>query len=71
VKKFKSVESMFECENTLTSLTGRPGMSSPSQECVALARVRLGKHLSSNGGKGLQSAYKVTFVRLDLLFRNF
>jgi hypothetical protein len=54
VKKLKSVELLFEYEYTETSLTGRPGMSEPSQEGMALTRVRLGKEfsLTSGGGKG-------------------
>jgi hypothetical protein len=53
VKKFKSVESVFEGESTITFVTGRPGMSIPRKEGLALTQVRLGRHLSSNGGKGL------------------
>jgi len=53
VKKPQSVESMFVCESTKTSLTGRPGMSILSQEGMALMCVRLGRHPSSNGVNGL------------------
>src|SRR5277367_2120082 len=45
VKKFKSVESVFGGEeSTKTFLTGRPGMSIPRKEGLALTRVRLGRH---------------------------
>ena len=53
VKTLKSVESVFEGESTITFVTGRPGMSIPRKEGLALTQVRLGRHLSSNGGKGL------------------
>jgi hypothetical protein len=69
VKKLHSVES--KAESTETFVTGRPGMSIPSQESVAQTRVKLGRHLSSNGVKGSESAYKVMFVILGWLFRNF
>ena len=54
VKKLKSVELRSECECMETSLTGRPGMSKPSQESMALTQVRLDKNFSStsSGGKG-------------------
>jgi hypothetical protein len=52
VEKLKSVESMLEGDNIKTSLTGHPGMSIPSREGWAITRVRSGRHLSSNGGKG-------------------
>ena len=64
MKKLKSVESMLEGESTIASLTGRPGMSIRSKEGMAKARVKLGRNLSSNGVKGSDFAYKVTFVRL-------
>ena len=51
MKKLKSVESILD-DNMVTSLTGRPGMSIRSQERGAETRVKLGRHLSSNGGKG-------------------
>jgi hypothetical protein len=50
VKKLKSVESMPEDEIMVTSLTGRPGMSTRSQKGSDSTRVKLGKHLTSNGG---------------------
>ena len=49
----KSIESVLEAERMVTSLTGRPGMSIRSKERGAETRVKLGRHLSSNGRKGL------------------
>ena len=71
VKKLQSAESAVKGKNMATFLTGRPGMSIRSQEGMALTRLRLGRHLSSNGGKGSQSVQIVMSVRLGWLFRKF
>src|ERR1700733_13359150 len=53
VESVKTLKSMLIRLSMITSLTGRPGMSTPSQEGVTVMRDRLGRHLSSNGVKGL------------------
>ena len=71
VNKLESSESMVKRgENATASLTGRPGMSILRMEGLALTRVRLGRNLSSNGGKCVYSAVKVKCVILDWLLRN-
>ena len=68
-KKLKSGESNSPVENTETSSTGRQGMSTSSQEGSAEIQVKLGRHVSSNGGMGTDSPKKVMSVRLGWPFR--
>jgi hypothetical protein len=71
VKNVKRLQLTETRSSKLTSLTGRPGMSCESKALLAVTRVKLGRHVSSNGNLHMSSDVKETHVRLGWLFKNF
>ena len=64
VNILKSMESLYRL-TTLTSLTGRPGMSIRTQQRSALTRVKLGKNVSSDESGYLKWLELENSVKLD------